>query len=192
LWQIMNASLPPLAIRPARLADAAALSALLVRTFAETFGPYTAPDDLGAYFAEKFRPNLQAAEIANVLGDTDIFVAEVPTAQGGTELIGCVYVVQSKPPDCIRGPDPIELKRLYVDSSWHGRGVAPALMTEAFRAARARGGRTMWLTVYEHNGRAQSFYRRYGFERKGEAIFPVGSDPQVDWLLERSLDGWDQ
>jgi ribosomal protein S18 acetylase RimI-like enzyme len=183
----MDANLPTINIRPACPADAATLSAFLVRIFAETFGPYTAPDDLTAFFAEKIRPDLQAAEIANVSGDMDIIVAEVPAANDVAELIGCVYVAQTKPPECIRGPDPIELKRLYVDPSWHGRGVAPTLMTEAFRVARARGGQTMWLTVYEHNGRAQSFYRRYRFERKGQVIFPVGSDPQVDWLLERSL-----
>jgi len=47
----MDADLFPVNIRPARLADAAALSTFPVRIFAETFGPYTAPDDLAAYFA---------------------------------------------------------------------------------------------------------------------------------------------
>lgn len=183
----MDADRPPVNIRSARPADATALSAFLVRMFTETFGPYTTPDDLAAYFAEYFRPELQAAEIANAASDVDIIVAEAPTANGDATLIGCVYVVRTKPPECLRGSDPMELKRLYVDSAWHGRGVAPMLMTEAFRVARARGGRTMWLTVYEHNGRAQSFYRRCGFERTGQTVFLVGSDPQVDWVLERSL-----
>ena len=81
----------------------------------------------------------------------------------------------------------MELKRLYVTRSWHGKGVAQALMDAALDAARARGAKTLWLGVWERNERAVAFYGKYGFARVGEHTFVLGSDAQTDWLLARPL-----
>jgi ribosomal protein S18 acetylase RimI-like enzyme len=81
----------------------------------------------------------------------------------------------------------MELKRLYVIRSWHGKGVAQALMHAAFDVARARGAKTLWLGVWERNERAVAFYGKHGFTRVGEHTFVLGSDPQTDWLLARPL-----
>jgi ribosomal protein S18 acetylase RimI-like enzyme len=61
-------------------------------------------------------------------------------------------------------------------------------MTEVLRHATIQGAHTLWLGVWEHNARAIAFYRKYGFQRIGEHVFPVGSDPQIDWLFARPLD----
>jgi ribosomal protein S18 acetylase RimI-like enzyme len=71
---------------------------------------------------------------------------------------------------------------------WHGRGVAQALMDAVLDGARARGGRTLWLGVWERNPRAVAFYQRYGFHRVGEHTFRLGDDEQTDWLLARALE----
>ena len=92
-----------------------------------------------------------------------------------------------KYPEPVRGPAPLELKRLYVVRAWHGRGVAHALMEAAIAAARARGAQTLWLGVWEHNPRAFAFYSKYGFTRVGEHVFQLGSDSQTDWVLERAI-----
>jgi len=49
------------------------------------------------------------------------------------------------------------------------------------------GYETMWLGVWERNVRAQAFYERWRFRRVGEHVFLLGSDPQVDWLMECEL-----
>jgi ribosomal protein S18 acetylase RimI-like enzyme len=103
-------------------------------------------------------------------------------------LIGYAYLSRSPAPEAVTGPAPLELKRFYIDSPWHGRGVAQALMSEVLRSAVHQGARTLWLGVYEHNARAYAFYRKFGFQRVGEHVVPVGSDPQIDWLLARLLD----
>jgi len=87
----------------------------------------------------------------------------------------------------VRGPAPLELKRLYVARAWHGHGVAQALMDAALTAARAHGAQTLWLGVWERNARAAAFYRKYGFTRVGEHTFVLGTDPQTDWVLARPL-----
>lgn len=120
-------------IRRARAEDASALSAFAARVFRETFGPYTPPADLAAHLASTYTPDREATAIADPC--TDIFLAETLSSVVPSVLIGYVHVCQTTLPECVRGPTPIELKRLYVDTSWHGRGVAQQLMEEALRAA---------------------------------------------------------
>ena len=173
-------------IRPARPEDAAALSALAARTFSETFGPYTTPADLAAYLSATYSPERQGAEIRDPAGT--VLVVEATVLEGDHTLIGYASLYHSPAPAVVAGPAPLELKRFYIDSPWHGQNVAQALMAEVLRAATSCGAQTLWLGVWEYNTRAQAFYRKYGFQRVGEHVFPVGSDPQVDWLLARSLD----
>jgi len=181
-----NISTESITIRPARPQDATELSALIARTFSETFGPHTPPDDLAVHVASTYTPELQAAEIVDPAGN--ILVVETTAPHGNSSLIGYAHLFRSPAPAVITGPTPLELKRFYVDFSWHGRGIAQMLMTEVLRTAMAQGARTLWLGVWEGNARAIAFYRKYGFLRVGEHLFPVGSDPQIDWLLVRSLD----
>jgi len=172
-------------IRPAVIADAVSLSRLAAATFRETFEEDNSPDDMARYLAEAFTQELQAAEIDAPTGV--VLVAEHQTGPGDAELVGYAHVVSGPAPAAIQGPEPLELKRLYVARAWHGRRVAQALMDAAIDAARARGALTLWLGVWERNPRAVAFYAKYGFARVGEHTFALGADLQTDWLLSRSL-----
>jgi ribosomal protein S18 acetylase RimI-like enzyme len=175
----------PLTIRPAAIDDAAALSHLAATTFRETFESENAPEDVARYLAEAFTPEQQAAEIADPAGT--VLLAEHHGESGGTELVGYAHLIAGPVPEPVRGPAPLELKRIYVARAWHGQGVAQALMGAAIEAACARGARTLWLGVWERNPRAVAFYAKYGFTRVGEHTFVLGSDTQTDWLFVRSV-----
>lgn len=175
-----------ISIRLARPADATPLSILGARTFSDTFGPYTPPADLATYLATAYTPERQAAEISDVNGV--MLVVETNPVEGTPILIGYAYLGRGSTPAVVTGPDPLELKRFYIDVPWHGRGVAHTLMQKVLQYAAQLRARTLWLGVWEHNTRAFAFYRKYGFQRVGEHVFPVGNDPQVDWLLVRTLD----
>lgn len=172
-------------IRPAAIADAAALSRLGAATFRETFEGQNSPEDMARYLADAFSPDRQAAEIADPAGT--VLVAEHHAASGDSELIGYAHLVSGPAPEDVQGADPLELKRLYVARAWHGRRVAQALMDAAIDAARTRGAQTLWLGVWERNPRAVAFYAKYGFARVGEHTFVLGADSQTDWLLSRPL-----
>ena len=172
-------------IRPAAIADAAALSRLGATTFREAFEEENTPEDMARYLAEAFSPDQQAAEIAAPTGT--VLVAEHHAEYGDAELVGYAHLVSGAPPEAIQGPNPLELKRLYVARAWHGRRVAQALMDAAIDAARARGAQTLWLGVWERNPRAVAFYAKYGFARMGEHTFVLGADLQTDWLFSRPL-----
>jgi ribosomal protein S18 acetylase RimI-like enzyme len=172
-------------VRTATIADATRLTQLGANTFRETFEAENTPDDMASYLSDAFTPDRQAAEISDASGV--VLLAERPNAPGAETLVGYAHLVSGLAAPAVKGPEPMELKRLYVTRSWHGKGVAQALMDAALDAARARGAKTLWLGVWERNQRAIAFYSNYGFTRVGEQTFVLGTDAQTDWLLARPL-----
>jgi GNAT superfamily N-acetyltransferase len=77
-----------------------------------------------------------------------------------------------------------EVKRMFVDASWRGRGVGRALLETLIEGARARGYDTLRLGTLEDMTAAQSLYHSLGFA-------PIGRyrpDELVDTrFYERSL-----
>jgi len=61
----------------------------------------------------------------------------------------------------------LEIHELAVDPDWWGRGIAGALMEEAFRLGRARGRKVASLWVGERNAQARAWYRKLGFREEG-------------------------
>ena len=53
--------------------------------------------------------------------------------------------------------------------------------------AHSRGGRTLWLGVWERNERAKAFYQKNGFTDVGSHVYMVGTDAQTDRIFVRSL-----
>src|SRR5687767_125081 len=171
---------PDLMIRRADHEDAGLLAELGARTFSETFAADNSPEDMAAYLAESFNPARQTAELNDPA--STFFIAEV-----GGLAAGYAQLHAGEAAAGVEGPRPVELVRLYVSREWLGRGVGEALMRACVDAARRAGHGTIWLGVWERNGRAQAFYRKWGFRAVGEHIFPLGSDPQRDILMERAL-----
>jgi ribosomal protein S18 acetylase RimI-like enzyme len=172
-------------VRPAAIADAVALSRLGAATFRETFEADNTTEDMARYLAEAFSPEQQSSEIGDPM--STVLVAEHRDGSRDAALVGYAHLVSGPAPQAVQGPEPLELKRLYVARAWHGRGVAQALMDAAIEAARARAAQTLWLGVWERNPRAVAFYGKYGFVRVGEHTFMLGTDSQTDWLLSRPL-----
>ena len=170
-------------IRLAVPTDAAALSALAERTFRDTFAVDNTPADLAAHIAASYSPAHQARELRDPAYAT--FVAVGPNG----ELMAYAQLRDGAAPASVAGPAPVELLRFYVDAAYHGQGLAQQLMTTVLEAAVRRGAATLWLGVWEHNPRAQAFYRKLGFVDVGAHTFIVGSDPQTDRLMARPLVG---
>lgn len=166
--------------RTATAADAAPLAEFAERTFRETFGPENRPDDMELYIARSYGADHQRAELL------DPGLVTLLAEAGGT-LAGFVQLRGGDAPACVDGPTPVEIWRFYVDRPWQGRGLAGRMMAEACAGARARGAETVWLAVWERNGRAIAFYRRCGFAAVGRQPFVLGTDVQNDLVMARSL-----
>jgi GNAT superfamily N-acetyltransferase len=81
----------------------------------------------------------------------------------------------------------IELRRLYLRSSAHGRGIAQELMKWALAEAAERGAQEVILSVYVDNHRARRFYEHFGFEAVGRYDFMVGTHKDEDLILRHII-----
>ena len=167
-------------IRRATVADAAVVAAFGAKTFDDTFAADNRPEDMAAHLATVFGVPQQTAELA----DTNYVTL---LAYVGTALAAYAQVRRTAPPPCVEGREAVELHRFYVDAVWHGQGVAARLMAASVDAIGELGGRTVWLSVWEHNPRARGFYAKCGFRQTGTADFFVGPDRQTDHILQRVL-----
>lgn len=169
-----------LSVRRAVATDAERLAAFAERSFVEQFGVDNTPENMREHVGRSFGPALQHAELVDPAMVT--LVGEIDGA-----LVAFAQLRRGAEPDCVTGPSPIELYRFYVDRPWHGSGIARRLMGSVDDAARAQGGRTLWLGVWEHNPRAIAFYTKAGFVDVGSQPFMLGADPQTDRVMARNL-----
>lgn len=167
-------------IRAATASDAATLTELGARTFRDTFGADNRPEDMEAFLASHYRPELQAAELED---PRNLYLlAEVSGTPAGFALLGDRPIEKGVP-----GDRPLMLARLYVDRPFLGARVGAALLARCVDIARERGHDVLWLGVWEHNTRAIAFYARWGFTTVGEMIFHLGGDPQRDQVMALRL-----
>jgi GNAT superfamily N-acetyltransferase len=167
-------------IRAAVPADAATLAELGERTFRDTFAVHNKPEDMDAFIASHYRPEIQSAELKDPRAL--YLLAEVAGTPAGFALLR-----EEPPSKGVPGERPLMLVRLYVDRPFLGAKVGGALMVRCLEEARGRGHDVLWLGVWEHNTRALAFYERWGFTEVGEMTFVLGSDLQRDLVLALPL-----
>jgi GNAT superfamily N-acetyltransferase len=146
-----------IAIRTARQGEAAALSALALRS--KGFWGYS-PE-----FLEACRAELTLRD--ELLAKQRTYVAEHGGAVAG------FFTVTGEPPEG-------ELDCLYVDPGAIGRGVGRALLKAAIELARGEGFRALRIDADPH---AEDFYVRHGAVRIGTV--PSGSIPGRELPLLR-------
>ncbi len=160
--------------------DALNLSRFGAEAFTDWYLPDNNPADVHLHVQETYSPTRQAAEIAEA-GQVAM-LAEVDGQLAGYSLLR----TQSPCPGLER-PNMAEIRRFYVARPWHGTGLAKRLMQAVTTQAERMGAFGVWLTCWERNPRALSFYAKSGFERVGLTTFTVGTDVQTDHLLARNL-----
>ncbi|MBI3789676.1 MAG: GNAT family N-acetyltransferase [Gemmatimonadetes bacterium] len=168
-------------VRVAVPADAAALAAFGARTFAATYEHDNDPAHTAAHLARTFTPERQLAEITDP--GRVMLLAEV---DGELASYALVHVDSPAPVTGVTGRVG-ELERIYVDSRWHGRGLADAMMDAILEHTAQAGVEALWLAVWEKNARAIRFYERRGFREAGTTVFMYGNDPQNDRVMVRHV-----
>jgi GNAT superfamily N-acetyltransferase len=171
---------PSLSVRQADIHDADLLARLGTATFRQAFAAVNSAEDMASYLPSAFGPEIQEAELRQP--ESDFLIVSVDG-----EPAGYAQIQVTDPPAGVTTSRPIELARFYLDAAWHGQGVSKVLMEEVLALASAGRHDLIWLGVWEHNGRAISFYRKWGFEVVGNKSFRLGSDLQTDYVMSRSL-----
>ena len=165
-------------IRRATLNDATALSAIGKQTFFDTFNGTCTEEDMLQFLQEYFNLDQVKKELAN---ENDFFFF----AEVDDEPAGYVRMMEDYSNfDLMKKWKALELKRIYVDKNFHGKGIAQQLIHFVESFARKNKYEVVWLGVWEHNLRAKRFYEKSGFTDSGFTHdFPIGNTPQTDnWL----------
>ena len=169
-------------IRQAVAEDAKVLADLAYITFWDAFAhhPKNAPDDLAHYMRQAFNVEQISVEITD---ENSVFlIAEIDD-----EPAGYAKIIFGSTEPGITALRPVELSRLYSQQKYLGFGIGPALLEACFSRAKELDCDVMWLGVWEFNPRAQRFYKKNGFRIIGSHTFQLGSDPQTDLLMQKTL-----
>ena len=104
-------------IRPARLSEAAELSAMMRRTFLAANGHCSTPENVAAFVAQAYTPERQAQEIRDP--DTLTLIVEQDGVWAGFAQLRWGTL----PPTDVGLQPTVELARIYLDEAFHGRGI---------------------------------------------------------------------
>ncbi len=165
-----------LVIRRAVPEDASALAALAASTFRDTYRAIDDPKAIEDYVAENFRLDTMASLIVDA-------ASTVLVAVNAGRLVGYAHLRAAEAPPCVRGPEPIELARLYLRQDAIGKGNGARLMRAVHAEAARLGRETIWLGVYDRNVGAVEFYKRFGFTDVGGKEFPFGGRIYIDPIM---------
>lgn len=164
--------------RLAQRTDLPAVASLFERSFRQTFGHLYRVEDLESFLGQ-FAIEAWQQEFDDP--GFDLSVAEV-----GSELIGFAKLgPPALPVETLRSW--VELRQIYIDPNWVGRGFARPLLDWATAEARRRGADELYLTVFVDNDRAIALYRRYGFVEVGPYAFMVGTHADEDVIMRLAL-----
>lgn len=165
-------------IRKISVADVEQLSALARQTFYDTFKDTCTAEDMEMFLQQYYNIGQLSAELNNPL--TYCFFVEVDDKP--VAYLHFMEDYNSLP--LMKKWKALELKRIYVLKEFHGKGIAQKLMDYFLEYATQNNYEVVWLSVWEHNLRAQKFYEKYGFVNTGYSHnFPIGNTPQTDiWI----------
>ncbi|OYQ67692.1 GNAT family N-acetyltransferase [Aerococcus sp. 1KP-2016] len=164
------------------LEDLDALRAISIETFTDTFGSYNTPEDLAVYL----ETNYDQAKLSNELTNENsafYFVKNSATA----EIVAYLKLNWEDAQTEVFDEATLEIERIYVRPTFKRRGIGQLLMTHAIETAKSKGLTHVWLGVWEKNANAMKFYQKNGFKRRGEHVFMVGDDRQVDYILMKEI-----
>lgn len=167
-------------IRKATEADAELIADLSRTTFYDAFAKDNTKENMDDFMNNVFTKD---ALMQQVINNEGIFIL----AFDGDEAVGYARLREENDEHILEGENAIEIVRIYSIQSAIGKGVGAALMKACMDIANEKQKAIIWLGVWEKNARAIAFYQKWGFEKFGEHIFPIGTDPQTDWLMKCPL-----
>ena len=167
-------------VRRAEVPEAKMLTGLMRRAFRDAFEHNTRVDDLNAHMNSNFTLQRQQAELSNPGAQTLLAIVNA-------QPVGYAQIHPGPSPECVNTERTVQMQRFYLLKPFWGTNVANLLMKACIAALSQGSYNAVWLSCWDQNKRALSFYRRWGFSQCGTVPFIVGSDRQTDFILTRPL-----
>ena len=149
-------------------------------TFHETFSQSNTKEDMQKYLDENFSEQKVKSELNN--SESMFFIAWDESLPVGYLKLN-IGAAQTED----QGHAALEIERIYVKSTHHGKKVGQMLYEQALVTAKQLKKDTIWLGVWEENPRAIRFYEKNGFVAFDRHIFKMGDNEQTDIMMRKTL-----
>ncbi|MDR6525163.1 ribosomal protein S18 acetylase RimI-like enzyme [Chryseobacterium rhizosphaerae] len=173
--------MPSITIQKAGIKDLEIIQNLGIQTFSETFAEDNTEEAMKKYLEESFN----TAKLTAELNTQDSFFY---IAWEEDNPIGYLKVNSGKGQTELQDETSLEIERIYVKKSHHGKKVGQILYDQAVETAQHLRKSYLWLGVWEKNLRALHFYRKNGFVEFDKHIFRLGDEEQTDLMMKKILD----
>lgn len=167
-------------VRLGSLSDAEAISALAIHVFLDTYATEGVSRGLASEVLSEYGYAAFAARLAEK--SRRFFVAERP---GGLVGFAEVLVVDRQSP--MVGLIGSELVRLYVQPKAQRCGIGRALVRCAEAHVREADIAMIWLSAWDENHQALSFYARQGYEDVGFVPFVIQGQEVGNRVLSKGI-----
>lgn len=161
--------------------DLETLQNIGIQTFTETFAEDNTEEAMKKYLEESFNTEKIKSELNNP--DSFFYIAWEED-----NPVGYLKVNTGKAQTELQDESSLEIERIYVKKSHHGKKVGQLLYNQALETAQQLGKSYLWLGVWEKNLRAINFYSKNGFVEFDKHIFKLGEEEQTDLMMKKILD----
>ncbi|MCC3215086.1 GNAT family N-acetyltransferase [Chryseobacterium sp. X308] len=151
------------------------------QTFSETFAENNTEEAMKKYLEESFNTEKIKSELNNP--DSFFYIAWEED-----NPVGYLKVNSGKAQTELQDDTALEIERIYVKKSHHGKKVGQLLYNKALETAEQLKKSYLWLGVWEKNLRALQFYRKNGFVEFDKHIFRLGEEEQTDLMMKKVLE----
>ncbi|WP_066436238.1 GNAT family N-acetyltransferase [Chryseobacterium sp. CCH4-E10] len=168
-------------LKKASAGDLETLQQIGKKTFYETFAKHNSEEEMQKYLSESFASEKLLKELNTP--DSQFFIAweeENP--------VGYLKINLGASQTELQDEASMEIERIYVKSSHHGKKVGQLLYDKALEIALQQQKKYIWLGVWEENKRAVSFYSKNGFTQFDKHIFRLGDEEQTDLMMKKVLE----
>lgn len=168
-------------INKASAEDTEIIQKLGIQTFSETFAKDNTEEAMEKYLRESFNTEKVESELNHP--DSHFYIAWEEDNPVGYLKVNCGNAQTE-----LQDETSLEIERIYVKKSHHGRKVGQLLYDQALKTAQNLNKSYLWLGVWEENHRALNFYKKNGFVEFDKHIFRLGDEEQTDLMMKKTLD----
>ena len=149
-------------------------------TFEETFSTFNTAENMLSYLENEFSTEKLTEELLEP--NSEFYIVSE-----NEKVIGYLKVNIGAAQTEFNAANSLEIQRIYVLKTYHGKKVGQLLYAQAEELAQKKQVDFIWLGVWEKNERAIHFYQKNGFEIIDQHIFKLGTDLQTDFIMRKIL-----